>query len=38
LLSIGCIAVEIGEAEFGDWAVTNLGLEQIHLIQKEDQS
>jgi hypothetical protein len=38
LFSTASIALEIGEAEFGDWAVLDLGLEYIHLIQEKDQS
>ena len=38
LLRIGCIALEIGEAEFGDRAMSDLGLEYIHLVQEKDQS
>jgi hypothetical protein len=37
LLRVGGIALEIREAEFGDWAVSNLGLEYIHLVQEKDQ-
>jgi hypothetical protein len=38
LFSAAGIAMEIGEAEFGDWAVLDLGLEYVHLIQEKDQS
>jgi len=30
--------MEIGEAKFGDGAVTDLGLEDVHLIKEKDQS
>ena len=30
--------MEIGEAKFGDGAMTDLGLEDVHLIKEKDQS
>ena len=37
LLPACCVTLEIGEAEFGDGTVSNLGLEYVHLIQEKDQ-
>ena len=31
------VALEIGEPEFGDWALGNLGLEQIDLVEEQDE-
>jgi hypothetical protein len=38
LFRAGGIALEIGEAKFGDWAVFDFGLEYVHLVQEKDQS
>ena len=34
LLPAGCVALEVGEAEFGDGALCDLCLEQINLVEE----
>lgn len=37
LLPAGCVALEVGKAEFGDGALRDLCLEQINLVEEQNE-